>query len=157
MDSGFAAAHLETSLSWSDTQTTEREGMPITRNGQTVDCWGERSVHWLRQRFYAWPLKVIARELDEPESVIKSWWSGDARPDRKKLQKLSERFRSEGFGSFVMGAPVEGELEARMDRLVAEVIEIRAYLRAAPSRVVSRDDRGGLPLDGSQVARKTVK
>ena len=78
--------------------------MGISKDGQSDDCWGTRAAHWLRQRYVNWPIKAVARELDEPESVIKTWLTGTARPDRKKLQKLSERFRSEGFGSFVMGA-----------------------------------------------------
>jgi hypothetical protein len=129
--------------------------MGIPQDGQASD-WGDRCVWWLRQRFPNWPIKAIAREIDEPESVVKSWWQGHARPDRKKLQKLVQQFAKDGLTSFVFGAPCHNELHAKIERLSAQIIELQAYLRA-PSRVVVGDAGGGPVVVRDQDSRKAVK
>jgi len=132
------------------------EHMGIAQDGHSPDDWGSRCVAWLRSRYANWPIKAVARELDEPESVVKSWWQGHARPDRKKLQKLVQQFAKDGLTSFVFGAPCRDELHAKIERLTAQVIELQAYLRA-PSRVVPGDDGQRPDLDGVQAARKVGK
>jgi hypothetical protein len=127
--------------------------MGIPQDGQASD-WGDRCVWWLRNRFPNWPIKAIAREIDEPESVVKSWWQGSARPDRKKLQKLVQQFAKDGLTSFVFGQPCREELHAKIERLTAEIIDLRAYLRTPPARVVSGDAGGGLPVARDQDHRK---
>lgn len=129
--------------------------MGITGNGQPND-WGDRCVWWLRQRFPNWPIKAVARELDEPESVVKSWWQGSARPDRKKLQKLVHQFAKDGLTSFVFGAPCRDELNAKIEKLSAQIIQLQAYLRPS-GRVVPGDDGQRPDLDGVQTARKVGK
>ncbi|MCW5615852.1 MAG: hypothetical protein KIT32_12085 [Rhodocyclaceae bacterium] len=105
--------------------------MGIDRNGQPLGRdWGERAVYWLRQRFTNWPMKAIARELGESESVVKTWWAEEARPDRRKLQKLSDRYAKDGFTSFVFGRPSKKELSARLDALNDNIKELKALLNA---------------------------
>lgn len=112
----------------SDNRTQEgREAMSQDR--QTNDCWGERAVHWLRQRYVNWPYKAIARDLEEPESVIRSWWTG-GRPSRDKLQKLTRKFAKDGFSSFVFGAPSREEVTARLEALNNNLRELREILNA---------------------------
>lgn len=126
----------------------------MSTNENTHADWGDRAVHWLRQRYVNWPMKAVARELGESDAVIQSWWYGIARPDRKKLQRLTHRFAREGFSSFVFGAPCRDELHARIEKLTAEIIDLRSYLRSAPARVVSRDGGERPHMDGVQTARK---
>lgn len=133
---GSANAHNAVSL-WSEQQTTRDEAMRIHQDGQPDD-WGDRAVHWLRQRFVNWPMKAVARELDEAESVVKSWWCGGAHPDRRKLQRLRDRFGKEGFSSFVFGEPCREEITARLDALTTNIEELKGYLNA---RRLARETR----------------
>lgn len=94
-----------------------------------ADDWGYRAVWWLKQRFVNWPVKAVARSLNETESVVVSWWSGDALPSRKKLQKLIGMFGREGLSSFVFGEPCREEMRARLDALNAHLIELREMIR----------------------------
>ena len=134
-------------------QSTRDQAMRIHKDGHSVDDWGDRAVHWLRSRFLNWPIKAIANELDESESVVKSWWTGSARPDRKKLQRLAGRYGREGFSSFVLGAPCRDELHARIDRMSAEIIALKDYL-SPRNRVVSGDGGERADMGGAQAGRK---
>jgi hypothetical protein len=116
----------------------------MSADRQTND-WGERAVYWLRSRYVNWPIKAIARDLDEPESVVKSWWMG-GRPSREKLQKMSRRYPE--MHSFVFGRPSTEELRSRLDALNNNLSELRGLLnevdqRSAgpPMRVVGRATR----------------
>lgn len=98
--------------------------------GQSLDQadWGARAVYWLKQRFVNWPIKKVAEYLDEPESVVKSWWYLGTKPSREKLEKLHNRFAREGFTSFVTGVPCREEVNERLATLNRNLSELRAML-----------------------------
>lgn len=126
------------------------------------DDWGARAVHWIRNRFPNWPTKAIARELDEPESVVKSWLDGTNLPSRAKLQKLREKYGREGFSSFVFGEPCRAEIAEIAAETVRNIIKLSGYLNAKAlgeeARRVARAhsleaDGVGDAIDGSKVKR----
>src|SRR5574341_939438 len=121
--SSLAVAHTSL-LTLRTHNRTDEEDYSMSKNGQAND-WGERAVHWLRSRYVNWPLKAIARDLDEPESVVKSWWTG-GRPGREKLQKLARRCPD--MHSFVFGKPSVEELRSRLDTLNRNLSELRGVL-----------------------------
>jgi hypothetical protein len=113
-----------------ENNSTEHGRMNTHQDREEIEHdWGARAVHWLRARYVNWPMKAIARDLDEPDGVIISWWKG-GRPSRQKLQKLTRRFAREGFSSFVFGEPCREELRARLDALNNNVKELREMLNA---------------------------
>jgi hypothetical protein len=128
-------------------QRTDEERVSMSEDRDNDD-WGARALWWLRQRFPNWPLKAIARHIDEPESVVVSWWNGTNLPSRKKLQKLNALFARDGFSSFVFGAPSRDEVTARLETLNRNLVELRDVLNAmdqrsagTPMRVVGRAPR----------------
>jgi hypothetical protein len=140
----LANALIHNALSVPRHQRTDEERVTMSADRQTND-WGERAVYWLRSRYVNWPIKAIARDLDEPESVVKSWWMG-GRPSREKLQKMSRRYPE--MHSFVFGRPSTEELRSRLDALNNNLSELRGLLnevdqRSAgpPMRVVGRATR----------------
>lgn len=130
--------------------------MQMPENG--YEDWGDRAVYWLfSQKFLNWPLPAISRETGESLDKIRTWANGVSRPDRKALQRLRARYGKEGFSSFVFGELCRDELEEKIERLSALIVEIGPYLRSAPSRVVPGDDGQRTDLDGVQTARKVGK
>lgn len=121
-------------------------------------CWGERAVYWLfEQRFMRWPLSDIARATGRSAYTLQAWSQRKCLPGRKELQRLSQEFGHEGFDEFVFGRRNPQALEAKLERITAEIIELRKYLRSPPSRVVSGDDSRGMPVARHQDHRKAVK
>jgi hypothetical protein len=127
-------------------QRTDRERVTMTQNRYEAEPdWGSRAIWWLKNRFVNWPLKAIARHINEPESVVVSWWNGTNLPSRKKLQKLNALFARDGFSSFVFGAPSRDEVTARLETLNRNLVELRELLNdvdqrsaGTPMRVVGR-------------------
>ena len=129
--------------------------MKIHENGDEYTDWGDRTVYWLfSQRFMNWPLPAVAREIGEPLETVKSWANNDAKPSRQALQRLRAKYGREGLSSFVFGEPCRDELNAKIERLSALIIEIAPYLRSSPARMVPRDDSRGLPVGRVQDSRK---
>lgn len=127
--------------------------MQIPENG--YEDWGDRAVYWLfSQKFMRWPLPAVAKETGESLDKIRAWANGEARADRKALQRLRARYGKEGFSSFVFGEPCREELEEKIERLSALIVEIGPYLRSSPRGVVPRHDGERADLDGVQTTRK---
>ena len=113
---------------------TTNEGRMTMLQDRDENDWGSRAVHWLRSRFVNWPMKAIAREINEPETVVIAWFRGSNLPSRQKLQKLNRMFARDGFSSFVFGEPCREELRARLDNLTKNLVELRDILDAQNQR-----------------------
>lgn len=135
--SEIVAAHA-LAPSWSDETDMRGDDIAMYCDGHPNDDWGSRLVHWLKQRFPYHPIKVLARDLGEPESVIKSWWSGEALPSRPKVQKFIQRFERDGISSFVLGTPSRAEVETIIQEALSNIIRLSDYARDSKMAEASR-------------------
>lgn len=93
---------------------------------QESDDWGDRAVRWLKVYYGDRPMKAVADDLGETESLVALWWHG-GRPSRQKLQKLAKKFERESFSQFVFGFPTLAEVDELVSQIKENIVVLEEY------------------------------